>query len=864
MRLMQAIGVGFIVLMTARLLGVGTPQLVASVEMRSKTGSTGELFFAAAREEYDPKRSVTFPLSGDSRWHTYQVSLPNSGALARLRIDPGGSEAGPVEIRKVSLQTTGNTVVLEGNMLKRAVAGLNMLQSIQGNDANLHYRAVAPDPYVSLQLPPNAGATSRLWMWITVSVVGLVAGLLWWLISYGWARFAIGKRFTQRKASVVLQRIAAAISDEHVLVVTPEAVVVVLATLAGAMLYVTLHLHQSSIGVWEEIYPASPVKQLVDLGTPKRIRSDEWNTQTPWVLGQVSSGMRERNLSIGGEEAPLLASVPTIHSSSIAQGKFYGFYLFDAEGGFSWWWAYKTFVLLLSFFWLFLLLTRGGVLASVLGSIWIYGSSSTQWWLSSYSTELLIAFALATTGAIYLMFARRRIMMGIGAALVAYSVLNLLLNLYPPTIVALAFLGAAILISLILEPGRFACVRTRLGWRVFFLGLAAMTIGIIGGNYLMDAMPSIEAMASTVYPGRRVSESGGFPLVRLLYGFFEVFRISEDRLPLPPTNASEASSFIILSPLLLLALPFSAFVRRKNALFTALLIYSLVVGLWICVPLPHAIESVMQMLGWGRLPPQRAVIGFGIGSIIACTVLMSRIQEGFVEVRPEPARWMVPILVFSCLLLFGWVLNIMDPQFFQLKIILAGSLSVSVMAAGIVLGRPFLLAAGLAVVVAPALLVNPLVSGLSAIEKKPVLLAAKRQGGAAGDRWAVVGDFIFSQGLKAHGLNVITGSQLIPNRETARVLDPSGKYVDIWNRYAHVVLRSDPGRSLPMYELVVSDVYVVGLDVCGPSLRQLGVTHVAYTGAVPAPDLRCLQPLYAPTDSGVRLFRLSQGGRGSR
>lgn len=98
---------------------------------------------------------------------------------------------------------------------------------------------------------------------------------------------------------------------------------------------------------------------------------------------------------------------------------------------------------------------------------------------------------------------------------------------------------------------------------------------------------------------------------------------------------------------------------------------------------------------------------------------------------------------------------------------------------------------------------------------------------------------------------------MIPSRERARLLDPQGKYERIWNRYAHVVLRSDPGGTTPGYELSGADLYVIAIDICDPVLAKLGVTQVAYTDPVPKADLECLLPLEAPADSGVRLFRLS-------
>lgn len=839
-----------------RLLAFG-PSVELVVGMQSYAGSDGEIFYAMLGQEYAPDRRIKFVINTDGQWHTYRIPIPEHGGLSRVRVDPG-SASGIIGINQIAVATPGHLVVLVDDQLIAAVGVTNDLRVEPGvGQNNLRFTARAQDPFVDFKLPDGTGVLStgvQSLYWLTS---GIAAALLWLLlVEFAWPMFA--RRFSRfLKIPRVFHRLAPCVSDSEVLIVAPPALLLVIMTLLGAVLYVALNLNQSSIGVWEEMYPAKAVAQLVDIGTAKHIRSDEWNTQTPWVLNQVARGEKDHNPSIGGEEAPLLAALPTMHSWAIAQGEFYGFHLFDSATGFSWWWGYKSFGLLLSFFWLFLILTRGNVAASVLGTVWVYGSSFVQWWFSSNMIELLIAFALATIGSVYLLFAHRRIMVALGAALLAYSVLNVLLHLYPPFIVPLAYLGIAILVGVLLEPGSAARINRRLRWRVLCLIGTILVVSLIGGSYLIDAMPSIKVMASTVYPGHRVSEGGGFPWERLLYGFFEVFRMDEQQLPLPPTNASEASSFIILAPLLLLVMPLVAFARRENGLLIALTLYCLVLVLWISVPLPRIVESAMQVVGWSWSSPPRSVLGLGLASVIAVTILFSRIREGTIELRSSAVRWMVSIFVLSCLLLFGALLHRIDPTFFSFEKILMASVVAATITAGVVFGRAGLFAAGLAIAVAPAVMVNPLVSGLSAISEKPILLAAKRQGDAVGDRWAVVGAFVFSQGLKAQGLEVVTGSQLIPNRKMARLLDPQGKYENVWNRYAHVVLRSDPGRVRAVYELRTPDMYVIGVDICGPALSGLGVTRIAYTDAVPTGDLKCLVPLEAPPDSGVRLFRLS-------
>ncbi len=838
-----------------KLLGWGSGQTEISVDLRSLGGAAGEIFYSESGQAHSADRRIPFVVVADGQWHTYDIQISKSLDLDRIRIDPG-SEDGDVDVRSLSFGTSGGAVHLEGEALSEALLGLNMMARRPSETSFLRFTAMAPDPYVDFQMPARSGVPA-VWGRVLPWFAAATSLALLWLAVGEWLRRRVQIGFRRLRVSRLFSSIAGHLSDPEVLIVPPRAVALVSATVVCAALYVMLNLHQSSIGIWETMFATTPIEQTVDLGTPREIRSDEWNTQTPWVLGQVARGMEVHNVSVGGVDAPLLASVPVSHSSAIAQVKFYGFYLFDAETGFSWWWAYKTFALLLSFFWLFLLLTKGDVAASALGAVWVYGSSATQWWFSSSLPELLTAFGLATIGGIYLLFSVRRSMVAVGALLISYGVLNLLLHLYPAFILPLAYLGVAILSGLMLEPGRLRVVKQDLRWRASCLAIATVVVGILGGKYLLDALPSIEVMANTLYPGHRIATSGDMTGARMFYGFFEALRVGENRLPLPPTNASEASSFLVFTPLLVLAIPLMALFKRRNALLVTLLVYCLAVGVWICVHLPMPLERIMQAAGWGWAPPIRAVVGLGIASIIAAIVFFSRVRVEGVELRSVLIRRFIPIAVFLAVFTLGWWLRKIDPVFFAYNIILLGSLAAALVVAGLVLGRIGFLVGGLAVSILPAMLVNPLVSGLSSLDEKPILVAAMRQSDIEIDRWAVFGSFVFSQGLKSQGLEVVTGSQMIPSFATAEIFDPERQFDSVWNRYAHVMFRSEPGLTKPRYELLSPDLYVVSLDVCGPQLRELGVTRIAFTEAVPASDLGCLVPLPAPVDSGVQLFRLA-------
>jgi hypothetical protein len=579
---------------------------------------------------------------------------------------------------------------------------------------------------------------------------------------------------------------------------------------------------------------------------------------TPWVLNQVLAGSPSENHNLGGATAPLIASVPISDPIGLPNLKYAGFRFLDLERGYSWFWAYKSFGLAFSFLWLLLILTRGNLPASIVGMLWVYFSSYTQWWFSSALPEIMTAFALGTTGALYALFSTKRLMIGIGAALIAYAATNLALNLYPPFIVSLGYLAVAIIGGYGLETGGFRRITQGKGFRLVALLAALVTIAAYGFWFFQAASSAIEMMLSTAYPGRRVSSSGGVPVAKLMDGFFEAFRLGESRFPRLPLsyNASEASGYLIMLPLVLLLVPLGRWFQPRNALPTFITGFCALAFAWIAIRLPEPINHTLQLAGWDSVTPKRAIMALGVGSILLCTVLLARMQTSPPSGMARRINWIIVPLVTLAVAYLGWRLRQADASFFNWQVIALGTLVSALIAFGIARGNTAFVATAVAILALPTISVNPLTSGLSSITEKPVLQAAKRQGGAPGDRWLAVGDNFFAQGLKAMGLSVLGGTHYIPDRSMLDQLDPHNRYAGVWNRYSTISVSSEPGTQAPRFELIHPDQYRIAIDVCSRTMHSLGVTHVAYTVQVPAADLRCLSPLNAPEDSGVRLFRL--------
>ena len=831
----------------------GAPTVSVFVELRSATISHGEVFFTADAAGYSPTRRAPFDMVPDGSWHRYEIALPSGVAIDRIRLDPG-SGPGTVEMRSAELRYGRDRYQLDGIRLREALDLQHQVKIQPGRADTLIVTSLGVDPYFELRLPQLEPRTDLARL-RDPCLIAAAAFAIWMLLELAAPRVA-GWFQRRYRFSAPLRRLCIAISDPAVLVVNTRILLAVASLALLAVLYVALRLNQSSIGIWDSIYPSTPVPRVQEPFSPKRIRADEWKVLTPWILNQVVHGSPISNQNVGGEDSPLLAAVPVDDALEIPQVKFAGFRFLGVERGMSWWWAYKSFGLVFSFLWLCLLLTRGDLTASLIGTAWVYASSFTQWWFSSNMPEIMIAFALGTVGAIYAVHASKRRLMLVGCVLVFYAAANLLLHLYPPFIIPLAYLALAILVGHAIEHRARGLSMRHVGLRAAAITVTCVALAAYAAAWATAAADTIHAMTSTVYPGQRISASGGVPFLKVVSGFFEPFRFDESHFPPGSSNASEASSFVLLWPLILLVMPWRALAKRDAAMLATLCCFGVLTACWIAVDIPHPIERCLQLLGWALVTPKRAVLAFGIGSILSCVVLFARARNEPGSEAMHFRRDMGVVVLVSCVAWLGWELHQADPEFFTWEILLAGLAACSLTSAGIALGQTRLLVAGLAIYALATITVNPLARGISSISAKPILLAAKHAGGRAGDRWMSIGDTTFTQGLKAQGLEVFAGSQFLPDRNSLAILDPAGAYRRIWNRYATVRVDSEPNREKPVFKLIYGDRYAIRLDVCGPQPRQLGITHVAYTVAVPLADLRCLQPLPSPPGAGAKLFRL--------
>jgi hypothetical protein len=628
-----------------------------------------------------------------------------------------------------------------------------------------------------------------------------------------------------------------------------------LTLLVGFLLFavqVGFKLHGSSIGMWNQQVIDSPAAHPGELfGKAHLWRADEWFVSTPWTLSQVAQGMPWHSENIGGKDAAALAGVAKGLPVALRPA-LWGFLVLDLERGFAFDWNYYTTAIFFAVFFVLLLLTDNHYLLSLVGAAWITWSAYNQWW---DGMGALIPTCAVIIGVSYLLFASTTTGVIVGALVTAYFSVSLAVSLYLPWLVGFGYLMLAIVVGLMLDRSRRDAFRARFRLRA---GAALLALALIAAGTAAWYLPlreTIQAMAHTEYPGKRVVTDAYLTTwPRVFSGFYDAW-YGEKNFPVSFRNVCEASSMILLFPVVLLALAAGRLRKLSvDRLLVTLLLFCLGMLGWMTLGLPAVVAKVTLL---DRAPPLRCTAALGVASILLTLVYLSR--EG---ARPT-GRWRIagPLVCAALLLLHGWRLHQMDPFFTWSKIALITAWGTAVSFA-LLERRVVLFSALILAMIAPNWLIHPTGRGLGAFLEKKLWTRVRdmnRQEPSA--RWAVFGNVEVANFLKTTGATVINGSNFVPDLERWKPLDPDGSLLPKYNRYGHTHLMAGHDAQAKFFVHDGSadlgfppDRVYISVDPCSEQFRGMNVRYLAFSPEPADKAYTCLTPI--GVESGVHLYRL--------
>ncbi|MDO4905649.1 MAG: hypothetical protein Q4A16_08900 [Lautropia sp.] len=374
------------------------------------------------------------------------------------------------------------------------------------------------------------------------------------------------------------------------------------------VLYVALALTPSSYALGLQFLGLEPDGLL--LGTPRKVRSDEWIVLTPYFQIAVANGLAEINqLSPYQESLRTFQALPVLNWGMLFKPYHWGFLVLPAAYAFSFF--YMTMMAAFVAGWaLFLRQLRLPPLPALLVALTLFFAPFVQVWWSSNAGS----FALAPWVALCWICIEKR---WLRILLSSYALaVWMLANAYPPFLYTLGF-GMLILV---LAFRRDMLSLTRCIDAVLASALAlAVFVGYFG--------ELIAIMHDTIYPGQRISHAGGLSWARFFVHFFPGLTTGQNYEPLPKLagNASEIAALSSLLPIYALTLIDTASLRQwarnnRPGMIALLAGLSFIAG-WSFLKLP---DWFGRITGLYMVAPGRALLAFGLILNIASAVALVR------------------------------------------------------------------------------------------------------------------------------------------------------------------------------------------------------------------------------------------------
>lgn len=593
----------------------------------------------------------------------------------------------------------------------------------------------------------------------------------------------------------------------------------------GAFIFCVLfEFTGSSLGCWAQILGREDNDIL--LGISRMIRSDEWAVSTPMAWSQFYAETPFQYFSEVLRGCPtdvFLEFGQAVNSVLMVFRPFYLGYLFlPLSMGMAFFWCGRLIVLFMVSFEFGRLITQDRRGLSVIYALAVVLAPVVSWWFAINGlVEMLIYIQLSVLMIRRFMRTDRFYTRAVAVGIVVICAGGYILAMYPAWQTSMIYALLALVIWVFVDNFRNCHMKAQ-DWGLILAGVVILLTSM--GLVLYYSQDTIQTLMNTAYPGKRFATGGG--------GLSELFtQYSNLWLGIknvsPYANASENSRFIDLFPLCWI-LPAVTMVksRKKDFLSIALYVSSVILTVYIVFGIPTFLAKWM-ILGYSTAT--RAVVASGFCNLI---LLFRGVS---LATNLEKGKWIYGLGIGSFLAcLCVWVAYSQNPAYFSTKMLVVMLFLWGALICGVFVCAErnirFMWCCGMAAMLfISGGIVNPLRSGVSSIESLPEVqgLMEFRDENSL---WIVEGASFPMHNLPIMvGLPTVNSTNVYPDLEKWRILDPSRQYEDVYNRYAHItVFLVEEEHSVDKFQHgIAADQFTANLTV--DDLRALGVTHILST-----------------------------------
>lgn len=580
------------------------------------------------------------------------------------------------------------------------------------------------------------------------------------------------------------------------------------------ILCMIFQINGSSIGCIDKVTGYN-LDNGVLAGISRPIRSDEWAVSTPMAFAQKANDYKYFNSNIRGgynSDMFIVYGQPVKDISIIFRLFHIGYILFGSSVGLSFYWCARFLALFLASFEFLMLITNKKKFLSFVGATMIVFSPTIQWWYATNSLmEMIIS---AEVGLVFFdkylktnNFKLKTIYMSV----IAICVGTFILTFYPAWMIPIAYIFVPFLIWIIIENRKNIKITKK--DIVAFLVIGIVFAGLMA-RILIKSWDTILATLNTVYPGKRIVLEKGS--LKVYIGFIVNSLLT---ILTSVDNPCDMTVMMDLWPVVLILLAVYVIKeKKKDILITMCLVVALILNAYYIFAMP---EWLAKITLFSRTWYGRVYQVFGLLNIFMLFRILANTEFEF---KNKWALVISAILSIVCVLISKHYYPLIITKVIAVVLVLAFTLIFySVLMAN--QKKKLFFTVIIVFMVLIGGLVNPVRSGISAVEDNTLLQQIENIDNQEKGMWALI-----EIGLPEINMPMMVGAKTLnstsvyPNIDLWSKIDEKHQFEDIYNRYAHIFITLVDNTEETQFELLAPDV--IRIFMTYDDIKTLGVNYI--------------------------------------
>lgn len=584
------------------------------------------------------------------------------------------------------------------------------------------------------------------------------------------------------------------------------------------VLIVMFKINFSSIGMWSQYMNEQDTSNEI-VGEARGIRSDEWLTQSSFMIGQASSEKYEvHNKKIAqGTSNMLMISAPVTDIVEISRPLLWGFHFLDVERGFSFYWGLKIVALVLVSMELIKRVSKkNNNLLVLIGGLVLAIAPPLMWWLSTavvdgyiYGAAVIVLFGYYMNN-IEKYKIWKKILIAIG---IIICLPGFVFMLYPAFQVPFGFFMAIFMGDSLIKNWKKL---RKTDYLLMAISLM-LSLGLVA-RFVMLSLEDMKTMLGTVYPGNRLVTGGTLNANSYVNYFVNIFFPYTENI----ANTCEPSTYIYsLTGLVIVVIAYlkniKAKVKNENTGITiALIMLFIVYTIWEFIGFNEFLSKI-TLLSYSPAERTHIITGM-IGLILSIIMVQGDTDNGNKIFTKKQSILISLVVVFVAYVLAKQ--SIYTQFFTSLKYEIVLSMIFALTYFIINYRAKEWIYTMLIVAAVAGVKVNPIAVGISPINKTDISAKIREIDANEEDTLWIGSTNITGQYLVANGVNCLNGVHTYPDFKWLKIVDSKGEYDETYNRFAHISVNLSEETS---FQILAPDAYVANLTY--DNVKDIGAKY---------------------------------------